>query len=248
MIEVEELTKVYGDFVAVRGLSFTVRPGEVLGLVGPNGAGKTTTLRCLCGIIPPTRGTLRLCGSDLVRDPVAAKRNLAWMPDEPRLFDYLTVREHLAFMARVHQVVEFEARAESLLAEFELADKADTLPGELSRGMRQKLSIACGFLHAPRVLVFDEPMTGLDPLGIRRMKDSIVRRAREGAAVILSSHLLHLLEEVCTHVLILRRGERIAGGSLAEVAGWLGAGEPGASLEDVFLRVTAAEPDSPKAP
>lgn len=248
MIEVQGLTKAYGDFVAVRDLSFGVRAGEVLGLVGPNGAGKTTTLRCLCGIIPPTRGTLRLDGHDLALDPVAAKRIVAWLPDEPRLFDYLTVREHLAFTARIHQVAEFASRAADLLAELDLADKADALPGELSRGMRQKLSIACGFLHAPRVLVFDEPLTGLDPLGIRRMKDSILRRAREGAAVIVSSHLLHLLEEVCTHVLILRGGERVAGGTLAEVAGGLDGGPAEGSLEDVFLRVTAPEPEPPGTP
>lgn len=248
MIEVEGLTKHYRDFVAVRDLGFTVRPGEVLGLVGPNGAGKTTTLRCLCGIIPPTRGAIRLAGHDLARDPVAAKRVLAWLPDEPRLFDYLTVREHLVFSARIHQVADFEARASELLEELDLADKVDALPAELSRGMRQKLSIACGFLHAPRVLVFDEPLTGLDPLGIRRMKDSILRRARDGAAVIVSSHLLHLLEEVCTHVLILRRGERVAGGTLAEVAGGLGAAEADSTLEEVFLRVTSTEPDPPARP
>lgn len=248
MIEVEGLTKLYRDLVAVRDLSFAVQPGEVLGLVGPNGAGKTTTLRCLCGIIAPTRGRLRLGGHDLAVDPVAAKRVLAWLPDEPRLFDYLTVREHLAFTARIYQVGDYESRAGALLGELDLLDKVDALPGELSRGMRQKLSIACGLLHGPRALVFDEPLTGLDPLGIRRMKDSILRRARDGAAVIVSSHLLHLLEEVCTHVLILRRGERLIHGTLTEVAGHLGAEMPGASLEEVFLRVTGADPEPPRNP
>ncbi len=240
MIEVEGLTKVYREVMAVSGLAFLVRPGEVLGLVGPNGAGKTTTLRCLCGIIPPTRGRIRLGGHDLAADPVAAKRTLAWLPDEPRLFDYLTVREHLVFTARVWQVADYEARATALLEELDLRDKVDALPGELSRGMRQKLSIACGFLHAPRVLVFDEPLTGLDPLGIRRMKDSILRRAREGAAVIISSHLLHLLEEVCSHVLIVNRGERVASGPLAEVMGHFASQHHDTSLEEIFLRVTGA--------
>lgn len=243
MIEVSGLTKLYQDFVAVKDLSFTVGAGQVLGLIGPNGAGKTSTLRCLCGILPLTQGTIRLAGHDLAADPVAAKRQLAWLPDEPKLFESLTVREHLVFSARVHQVLDFEARAAALLEELELGDKRDCLPAELSRGMRQKLSIACGFLHQPRVLIFDEPLTGLDPLGIRRMKDSILRRAREGAAVVISSHLLHLLEEVSTHVLFLRRGEAIAYGTVEEIARRLGADGTSvdANLEEVFLRLAGGD-------
>ena len=238
MIEVEALTKRFGSFTAVRGLSFSVRPGEVLGLVGPNGAGKTTTLRCLAGIIPASGGTVRIAGHDIAQDPVAAKRALAFFPDEPRLFDYLTVRQHLAFVARIYGVADHEAAAKPLLEELELVEKADVLPGELSRGMKQKLVIACGLLHAPSVIFFDEPLTGLDPLGIRRMKDSIIRRARDGAAIVLSSHLLHLLEEVCTHVLILKKGEKVADGTIAEVAAQFSGGEPDVSLEDVFIRAT----------
>jgi len=237
MIEVENLTKLYGSFVAVNELSFAVRPGQTLGLVGPNGAGKTTTLRCLAGVIPATRGTIRICSHDLARDPVPAKRQLALFPDEPRLFEYLTVQQHLNFTARIYQVADYEARAARLLQELELADRRDSLPGELSRGMKQKLVIACGLLHAPRVIYFDEPLTGLDPLGIRRMKDTIRRLARDGAAIIVSSHLLHLVEEICSHLLILRQGRRVAFGSLEEVTRQFAAA-PDASLEDVFLRAT----------
>ncbi len=238
MIEVEALTKRYGGVAAVQDLSFTVRRGEVLGLVGPNGAGKTTTLRCMAGIIPATTGTVRITGIELAADPVAAKRNLAFFPDEPRLFEYLTVRQHLNFVARIYGVANYETVAGPLLEEFEIADRADRLPSELSRGMRQKLAIACGLLHAPQVMFFDEPLTGLDPLGIRRMKNSIVKRARDGAAVVLSSHLLHLLEEVCTHVLILKQGTKLADGTLAEVAARFSNGEARMTLEDVFLRAT----------
>jgi len=238
MIEVSGLTKRYGAFTAVNGLSFTVQSGEVMGLVGPNGAGKTTSLRCAAGIIPPTAGTLRVCGIDLAADPVAAKRQLAFLPDEPRLFEHLTVRQHLTFAAKIYQVVDAPARADALLAEMEIADKADQLPSELSRGMKQKLVIACGLLHSPKVLYFDEPLTGLDPLGIRRMKDTIRRLAREGAAIILSSHLLSLLEEVCTHVLIMKKGERIAVGTLREVVAQFSNGETDVSLEEVFIRAT----------
>jgi len=238
MIEVTALSKQFGSFKAVRDLSFTVRPGEVLGLVGPNGAGKTTTLRSIVGIIPPSAGRVSIAGHDLLRDPVAAKRALAFFPDEPRLFDYLTIRQHLAFVARLYGIANHESLAQPLLEELEIADKAEVLPGELSRGMKQKLAIACGLLHSPQVMIFDEPLTGLDPLGIRRMKDSILQRARAGAAVVLSSHLLHLLEEVCSHVLILKQGERIAGGTLAEVRAQFSGSDAEASLEDVFIRAT----------
>jgi len=237
MIEVSGLTKCYGEFTAVNDLSFTVRPGEVLGLLGPNGAGKTTTLRCLTGIIPPTRGTIRLGGCDLATDPVAAKRRMAFFPDEPRLFDNLSVWQHLVFTARVYQVADFEPRGRALLQQLAIADKADAMPGELSRGMKQKLTLACGLLHAPEVVLFDEPLTGLDPAGIRSMKETMRRLAREGAALILSSHLLSLLEEVCTHVLILKNGLKVAAGSLEDVHRSFAA-HADASLEDIFFTVT----------
>src|SRR5580658_6643755 len=243
MIEVNGLTKRYGSYAAVNNLTFSVRPGEVVGLVGSNGAGKTTTLRCLAGIIPATGGQINIAGHDLRADPIGAKRALAFFPDEPRLFEYLTVRQHLAFVARIYGVANHEAVAGPLLEELELADKSGALPGELSRGMRQKLVIACGLLHEPRVIFFDEPLTGLDPLGIRRMKDSIVRRAREGAAIVLSSHLLHLLEEICSHVLILKRGTKLADGTLAEVTARYSNGETDVSLEEVFIRATGGSED-----
>jgi ABC-2 type transport system ATP-binding protein len=238
MVQVEGLTKLYGEFTAVNELSFSIQPGEVVGLVGPNGAGKTTTLRCLAGIIPPSRGTVRVCGHDIVRDALAAKKQFAFLTDEPRLFDYLTVWQHLNFVARIYQVADYEKTGAELLAELELANKRDALPAELSRGMKQKLAIACGLLHSPKVIYFDEPLTGLDPLGIRRMKDSILKRASAGAAIILSSHLLHLVEEICTRLLILQNGRKIADGTLAEVTQKF-SGQPGdASLEEIFFRAT----------
>jgi ABC-2 type transport system ATP-binding protein len=237
VIEVQGLTKIYSTLTAVDDLSFSVAPGEVLGLVGPNGAGKTTTLRSIVGIVRPTRGRIQVAGHDVERDPVAAKRALAFMPDEPHLFDHLTVEEHLRFTGRLFQVADADTRIPALLSELELSDKAGALPAELSRGMKQKLTIACGLLHDPQALLFDEPLTGLDPAGIRRMKATIVARARAGAAVILSSHLLHLVEEICTRVLIIQRGRRVAVGSIAEIL----AARPdlaGRSLEEVFLALT----------
>ena len=155
MIEVSGLTKLYEQFVAVSDVSFAVRSGEVLGLVGPNGAGKTTTLRCLAGIIPPTHGTVRICDQDMGTNPVGAKRRLAFLSDEPRLFDYLTVEQHLQFVARIYQVEDATQLGHELLNELELTDKTNALPGELSRGMKQKLAIACGLLHSPKVIFFD---------------------------------------------------------------------------------------------
>jgi ABC-2 type transport system ATP-binding protein len=234
VIEVEGLTKNYGERLAVNNLSFTVQPGEVLGLVGPNGAGKTTTLRSLAGIIVPSSGQIRIAGHDLRSDPLGAKGRLAFIPDEPHLFDYLTVGEHLEFVARLYNVADAAERRLTLLSELELLDRVNSFPPELSRGMKQKLAIACGLLHAPVALMFDEPLTGLDPIGIRRMKATILRRAQAGAAVILSSHLLHLVEELCTRVLVLRQGELVAAGTLNEII----ATRPelaGRSLEDVFI-------------
>jgi ABC-2 type transport system ATP-binding protein len=248
LVCVDALTKVYGDFPAVTDLSFAVRPGEVIGLVGPNGAGKTTTLRCLAGIIPPSRGTVRICGHDMTSDPIEAKRRLAFFSDEPRLFDYLTVNQHLAFTARIYNVRNYELLGRTLLEELEIADKADKLPSELSRGMKQKLMIACGLLHSPNVIFFDEPLTGLDPIGIRRMKDSILKRAREGAAILISSHLLHLLEEVCSHVLILKNGRKVLDGSLSEVRKRFSELPEGANLEELFFRVTEEGRDDHSAP
>jgi len=242
MIEVEGLTKLYGEFIAVSDLSFAVRPGEVMGLVGPNGAGKTSTLRCLAGIIPPTRGTIRVCGHDLAREPIPAKQQLAFFTDEPRLFDYLTVWQHLNFVARIYGVADFEPLGHTLLEELEIADKRDNLPGELSRGMKQKLAIACGLLHSPKVIYFDEPLTGLDPIGIRRMKDSILKRARDGAAIILSSHLLNLVQEICSHILILKNGRKIADGTMAEIMQRFSGQSGDSSLEEIFIRATIEPP------
>jgi len=237
MIQVENFRKRYGEFTAVRSLSFSVAPGEVLGLVGPNGAGKTTTLRSLAGIVTPSGGTIRIGGVDLAADPVRAKAQLAFIPDEPQLFEYLTVEEHLEFTARLYGVTDAGQRIPDLLAELELNDKRSALPAELSRGMKQKLAIACGLVHAPRALMLDEPLTGLDPAGIRRMKATIAARAREGAAVLLSSHLLHLVEELCTRLLVIQKGEIVAIGTIAEII----TERPhlaGQGLEDLFLALT----------
>ncbi len=219
-------------------LSFDVASGEIVGLIGPNGAGKTTTLRSLAGILRPSTGHLRIDGHDIVSDPLEARRRLAFMPDEPHLFEYLTVEEHLRLVARLYSVEDYEKRARPLVDELELGGKEKSLPGELSRGMRQKVVIACGLVRDATTLLFDEPLTGLDPIGIRRMRNTIVARARDGAAILLSSHLLHLVEEVCSRVIIMDRGTKVADGTFEELASRADLATTGSNLEQIFLHVT----------
>lgn len=238
MIQVRDFHKSYRDTVAVEGLSFQVGPGEILGLVGPNGAGKTTTLRAVAGIIPPSRGQLIVAGNDVVTQPVDAKRQMAYVPDDPKLFDSLTVWEHFEFVASAYRVEDYRPKAEDLLRQFELEEKRDTLAQELSRGMRQKVAIGCAYLHEPGALLLDEPMTGLDPRGIRTMKDSVVQRAAQGAAVVISSHLLSLVEDLSTHLLILHRGRSLFVGSIQEARSSFADLDADASLEEVFFRAT----------
>jgi ABC-2 type transport system ATP-binding protein len=237
-ITIERFRRTYGSFTAVDDLSFEVGTGEIVGLIGPNGAGKTTTLRSLAGILKPTSGHLRIDGYDIVEAPLEARRRLAFMPDEAHLFEYLTVEEHLRLVARLYRVPDFDSRARALLDELELAGKERSLPGELSRGMRQKVAIACGLVRDASALLFDEPLTGLDPIGIRRMRQTIVTRARSGAAILLSSHLLHLVEEVCTRVIIMDRGRKIADGTVAELRSRADLAASGSNLEQIFLHVT----------
>jgi ABC-2 type transport system ATP-binding protein len=241
-ISIEHLRRTYGAFAAVEDLSFSVASGEIVGLIGPNGAGKTTTLRTLAGILRPTAGHVRIDGYDLVDAPLDAKRRLAFMPDEPHLFEYLTVEEHLRLVARLYGVDDFAGRSRILLDELELAGKEKSLPGELSRGMRQKVVIACGLVRNATTLLFDEPLTGLDPIGIRRMRETIVARGKAGAAILLSSHLLHLVEEICTRVIIMDRGRKIADGTFAELLSRADLASAGSSLEQIFLRVTGHDP------
>lgn len=238
MISVTGFSKYYDGFAAVQNLSFDVAPGEILGLVGPNGAGKTTTLRALVGILPPSQGHMRIGGHDIVQNPIPAKRQLAYLPDEPKLFDSLTVWEHLEFTSAVYGVENFHEAAENLLERFELAPHRDKLAEELSRGLRQRTAIACAYLHEPSAICFDEPLVGLDPRGIRTLKESVRERAEAGAAVILSSHMLDLVEGLCTRLLILHNGRAVFFGSLEEARAQVEEGEAEARLEDVFFRIT----------
>ena len=241
LLKVSGLSRAYGAVQAVDGLSFEVRPGEILGLVGPNGAGKTTSLRTIAGVLPIQSGEIQVVGRDLVEDPIGAKSLLAWVPDEPQPDENLTVLEHLEFTAGIYGIGDWGETAHELLARFDLTAKADALGGELSRGMRQKLAFAQAWLTRPRVLLMDEPLSGLDPLGIRAAKAEILQMAAEGAAIVLSSHLLKLIEELADRLLILDAGRAVFTGTLEEARA-SDLADSGGSLEEIFLAATGARP------
>lgn len=238
MICVNNFTKLYNGFVAVRNLTFRVEPGQILGLVGPNGAGKTTVLRVLSGIIPPSSGTLCLANHDIVGEPVKAKQLLGYIPDEPRLFDNLTVWEHLEFFSAAYGVANYQSAAEILLQFFSLDGERNHVVQSLSRGMRQKVAIACAYLHRPKVILFDEPLTGLDPAGIRSIKESVRERADQGAAIIISSHQLGLVETLCTHLLLLHQGQCRYFGRMDDTLQAVDNMDDAATLEDLFFSIT----------
>ena len=243
MIQVHGLKKLYDDFLAVDGLSFQLDRGQICGMVGPNGAGKTTTMRCLAGLIPATAGTMRVAGCHLSGIPAESellrlKQRLAYVPDDPPLFDDLSVGQHLDLIGRLYRVDNHSDKAAELLEYFQLIDKFDACATTLSRGMRQKLAICCAYLFDPDVLLLDEPMTGLDPPGIRCLLKSIALRAEAGATVIISSHLLAMIEDVCTHLMVMQEGQiQYFGASEALRREYPDAG----SLEEAYFAATHDE-------
>jgi ABC-2 type transport system ATP-binding protein len=237
VIRVRDLHKVYRNVAAVRGLSFEVPPGRILGLVGPNGAGKTTTMRAIAGIIRPTDGVIEVAGYDVRTQPLKAKKALAYVPDDPALFGSLTVYEHLVLAARAYEVADYRSRAEDLMRRFEIAERRDTLAQELSRGARQKVAICAAYIQDAKAILFDEPLTGLDPQGIRTMKESIREGAAAGAAFVISSHLLSLIEDLCTHLLVLHKGRSLFAGTVAEARAVVSQGAETATLEESFFHI-----------
>jgi ABC-2 type transport system ATP-binding protein len=242
VISVQNFHKSYGDAPAVKGVSFRVDPGQVLGLIGPNGAGKTTILKSLIGMIPPTSGQLSVQGHDVVNEPVEVKRRLAYIPDDPSLFPDMTVEEHLAFIAAAYHVDQADRRSRELLEQFGLTAKRFSRAADLSRGMRQKLSICCAYLRDPVAILFDEPLTGLDPIGIRLLKQTVRERCEQGAAVMISSHLLAMVEDICSHVLILESGRARFVGSLQELKA-RHSGDSEVALEQIFFETIGSPED-----
>jgi ABC-2 type transport system ATP-binding protein len=236
LIEALGLEKRYGDTYAVKGVDLAVYPGEIFGFLGPNGAGKTTTIKMLVGLLRPSAGTARIGGHDIQREPIAAKRLIGYVPDQPHLPEKLTAREFLSFIAGLYQLDASDARrrGEELLRLFDLHERGDDLVGGFSHGMRQKTALAGALLHNPRAFFLDEPTVGLDPRSARLIKDILRTQSSRGTAVLMSTHILEIAERMCDRVAIISGGRVIATGTVDE----LRAGRTGESLEDIFLELT----------
>ena len=244
MIEISNLTKRYGRKVAVDEFSLRIEPGQIFAILGPNGAGKTTTMKVLAGLLHPTSGSASVGGFDVVREPLEAKRLLAYVPDEPYLYDKLTGREFLYFVGDLYGMSRpaIDGRTEELSHAFDLAPFLDELAESYSHGMKQRVVVAAALLHNPKALVVDEPTVGLDPRSSRHMRELVRRLAQEnGSAVFLSTHVLPVAEQLADRIGIMDRGRLLACSTpdgLKQLAG-------GGSLEEVFLQLTSegAGPD-----
>jgi len=229
---------------AVDGLDLTVRPGEFYALLGPNGAGKTTSLKIVTGLLGPDAGSVSVYGIDALADPVAAKRLVAWVPDEPMIYDKLTPYEYLQFVAGLWGVEPelAEARARELIGWLGLEPHGQERCQGFSRGMRQKVALAGALVHDPQLLVLDEPLTGLDAGSARQVKEVLAARRAEGVAVVMTTHILEVAERMAERIGVIHKGRLIAEGTLDELRGH--AGQSGTSLEDVFLQLVAQESDA----
>ena len=241
-LELDAVWKKYGDQWAVRDLTLALQPGEVFCFLGPNGAGKTTTIKTMCGLLRPSRGTVRVLGCDLAADRGGARRRVAFVPDMPFVYDKLTGREFLELTRDLYGLPppEADADAEKLIVAFEMKCFVDDLAETYSHGMRQRLAFAGALLRRPAALILDEPMVGLDPRGTRLVKDLLRAEAARGCSVFLSTHTLAIAEELADRVGIIRRGELIRCAALAELRKEF---SDGISLEDFFLGIT--HEDSP---
>jgi ABC-2 type transport system ATP-binding protein len=239
MLSIRGVGKRFGSLVAVSDLSLEVPAGSIHAFLGPNGAGKTTTMRMVVGLLRPDGGAISVGGHDVVGDGVAARQLMAYVPDEPYLYDRLTGREFLDFTARVYGLdrATYERRLAEEVARFSLAGFLDQLAEGYSHGMRQRVVLAAAMLHAPRLLVVDEPLVGLDPRHIRVALDCFVEIARGGGAVLMSTHTMATVEEIADHVTVIDRGRALASGTVAEVKGDRG-------LEKRFFELTEGTADS----
>jgi ABC-2 type transport system ATP-binding protein len=238
LIEARNLTKRYGDKVAVDNVSFSVYGGEVFGFLGPNGAGKTTTIKMIVGLLQPTSGTVHVAGYDVQTQSRLAKAASGYVPDTPNLYAKLTGRELLRFVGDLYDLDRKQSarRLEELLRMFELTSAAEDTVDSYSHGMQQKTSLAAALMHDPRVLVLDEPTVGLDPKSARLIKDILRQLADRGAAIMLSTHILEIAERMCDRIGIINKGQLIAVGTMDELRTLDQAGQ--ASLEDIFLSLT----------
>lgn len=240
MIELENITKKFGDLVAVNGLSLTVKRGEFFALLGPNAAGKTTTIKVLAGLIKPTGGSARVCGFDVQTQALQVKQRLAYVPDFPFMYDKLTPWEFFRFTGQMFRMTDarIERVGQALIERFNLASYANKTMEGLSHGTRQRVAIVSALLHEPEAFVIDEPMVGLDPHHARVVKDILGERTRQGMTVFMSTHQLSVAEEMADRIGIMHRGRLIAVGTRDELRQQSGAA---GALEHTFLALTAQE-------
>lgn len=244
MLVLDQLTRTFGARTAVDNLNATLKPGEVVGFVGPNGAGKTTTIKLIAGLLVPSKGRVLVDDIDNVKDPEAAKRKLAYIPDRPYVPERLSARELLTFIAGLYGIDPVLVDEVGLreLARFGLKGREDDLLGSYSHGMRQRVLLASAFMRQPRVLLVDEPMVGLDPQGMKLVKRVLREAAETGAVVLMSTHTLDVVEEVCDRVLVMARGKLLADGTVNDLLSTLPRDVRGTppTLEDLFLQLTGS--------
>jgi ABC-2 type transport system ATP-binding protein len=241
MIELRDLTKQYGRITAVNHVNLSVSRGELFGFIGPNGAGKTTTIRMIGGLLAPTSGTVLIDGIDMAREPERAKKRIGLIPDRPFLYEKLSGMEFMRFIADFYDMdaTELDGNACRLLAMFGLEDRANELIESYSHGMKQRLIMAAALLHEPPLIVVDEPMVGLDPRGIKMVRDLFRDMARGGATIFMSTHTLKLAEAICDRIGVISGGNLIAVGTVEELQEAARLGE--ADLEQAFLELTRSQ-------
>jgi ABC-2 type transport system ATP-binding protein len=237
MIEIEKVTRRFGDKVAVRDLSLRIPRGEVFCMLGPNGAGKTTTMKMLCGLLQPSEGRIVIAGRDMARDGASVREVLGYIPDTPFIYDRLTPREFMEFTGDLYRLPRDRVKRESeeSFRAFGLEEHADLLVKDLSHGLRQRLVYASTFLHRPEVLLVDEPFIGLDPHSIRQIKNLLRAKAGEGMTIVLTTHILALAEDIGDRIGIIAKGRLVAEGTIAQL---VALSHTEGDLEDIFMRLT----------
>src|SRR5499427_9144336 len=248
-IQTQKLTRIFGNLTAVDGIDLQVEAGQFFGFLGPNGAGKSTTIKMLTGLLTPTSGRMELLGIDFRKDTVNVKRQIGVVPEGMGLFERLTGAEYLTFVGRMYGLdkATTKQRSEELLDFMQLADRPKTMIADYSHGMQKKLALAAAVIHGPRILFLDEPFEGVDALAAGALKELLGRMTERGVTIFLTSHVLEIVERLCSHVAIIRRGRLVAQGSIEQ----LRAGVPGVegrtlTLEDIFLSVVGEGADRPQ--
>lgn len=247
MIELDQVSKRYGTKTAVEGLNLHIAAGELFAFLGPNGAGKTTTIKMICGLLYPTTGTVRVGGFEMRTQGDSARQLISYLPDVPYLYEKLTGREFLQFIADMYGLPADKGarRIDEMIALFELADFVDDLTERYSHGMRQRTVFASALLHEPQVLIVDEPTVGLDPASVRKLKNILIDLTRHGTTVFLSTHSLDIVQELASRIGIIHQGKMIGCGSLEELRK---RAAMNGTLEEVFLKLTEEESDVPVTP